>query len=374
MITIQRLAISLTPLDRVVATLLDGIAPVAPVALPLAETPGCIVAEMPPLKALPEFDLATADGWACRSEDLVGASSWSPVVLTDPPVRVEAGARMPPGCDCVVDASAVEQNGPLCQVCSEAVPGQGVRRAGGDIANGMSFGAGRPVGPLDLLIARAAGLQQLAVRRPRLRLIDVPAKAGTSVTTQLIAESAKGAGCEVVRVEAGGRDAQAVAMAFDSGACDLFVTVGGTGVGCTDATVNAIAARGALLAHGIALQPGRTAAIGRIGTTPVIALPGAADQALAGWLTLVLPVLDRLSGRMARAAVTLPLARKIASAVGIAEIVLLRKVDHSWLPVSVGDLPLQAIAAADAWLAVRGGSEGYAAGAPAAAYMLRDCP
>ena len=81
MITTQRLATSLTPLDRALATLLDGIAPLAPVALPLAETPGCIAAEMPPLKALPEFDLATADGWACRSSDLVGASSWSLVVL-----------------------------------------------------------------------------------------------------------------------------------------------------------------------------------------------------------------------------------------------------------------------------------------------------
>ena len=374
MVTTQRLATSLTPLDRALAMLLDGTAPLAPVALPLSETLGCIVAEMPPLEALPEFDLATVDGWACRSGDLVGASSWSPVPLTESPVRMEAGTRMPAGCDCVVDASAVERNGPLCQVSTEAIPGQGVRRAGGDIAKGTSFATGRPVRPLDLLIARAAGLQQLAVRRPRLRLIDISAKAGTSMTAQLIAESARDAGCEVICVEAGGRDAQAGAMAFDGGACGLLVTVGGTGVGCSDATVKAIAACGAVLAHGIALQPGRTAAVGRIGTTPVIALPGAADQALAGWLALVLPVLDRLSRRVARPTTTLPLARKIASAVGIAEIVLLRKVEQSWLPVAVGDLPLEAIAGADAWLAVPGGSEGYAAGTQVSGYMLRDCP
>ena len=75
------------------------------------------------------------------------------------------------------------------------------------------------------------------------------------------------------------------------------VTIGGTGVGRTDATIEALASRGALLAHGIALQPGRTAAIGRIAGRAAIALPGAPDQALAGWWTLVLPVLDRLSGR-----------------------------------------------------------------------------
>ena len=100
--------------------------------------------------------------------------------------------------------------------------------------------------------------------------------------------------------------------------------VGGSGVGRTDATVTALAQRGEVFAHGIALQPGRTAAVGRIGKTPVVALPGAPDQAFAAWWTLALPVLDRLSGRRPRKTLNLPLARKIASGVGIAEIVLLR--------------------------------------------------
>ena len=66
-------------------------------------------------------------------------------------------------------------------------------------------------------------------------------------------------------------------------------------------------------------------------TTPVIALPGAPDQALAAWWTLALPVLDRLSGRRPRKTVTLPLARKIASSVGIAEIVLLERKQGAWI-------------------------------------------
>ena len=159
---------------------------------------------------------------------------------------------------------------------------------------------------------------------------------------------------------------------FDAQPCDLLVTVGGTGVGRTDATIEALASRGALLAHGIALQPGRTAAIGRIAKNPVIALPGAPDQALAGWWTLVLPVLDRLSGREKRSATPLPLARKIASSVGIAEIVLLKNAEGIWMPLATGDLSLETIARADAWLAVPGDSEGYAAGTPVNAYMLWD--
>jgi molybdopterin biosynthesis enzyme len=133
-----------------------------------------------------------------------------------------------------------------------------------------------------------------------------------------------------------------------------------------------LAQRGEVIAHGIALQPGRTCAVGGIGKIPVIALPGAPDQAIAAWWTLGLPALDRLSGRQQRQPVTLPLARKIASSVGIAEIVLLEKIDGGWMSLAVGDLSLETIARADAWLAVPGGSEGYAAGTPVDAYMLRD--
>jgi molybdopterin molybdotransferase len=372
MMTPQRLTASLTSLDATLAALLAGIGPMAPVELPFTEAVGCIAAEQPPLKALPAFDVAAVDGWAFRSRDLVGASPYSPLPLTGSPVWVESGDRLPEGCDCVIDPDLVEQSGGLFQVSAEAIPGQGVRRIGGEFAEGSSFiAAGRRIRALDLLTARAAGLDTVAVRRPRLRLINIPAAAGTAVTAQLIAESARATGAEIIRVEAGGRDAQSVATAFNAEPCDLIVTVGGTGLGRTDATVEALASRGELLAHGIALRPGRTAAIGSIGAVPVIALPGAPDQALAAWWTLALPVLDRLSGREKRRTTTLPLARKIASSVGIAEIVLLKKADDAWMPLAIGDLSLEAIARADAWLAVPGASEGYAAGTPVDAYMLR---
>jgi molybdopterin molybdotransferase len=375
MMTPQRLTASLTSLDAALAALLEGMTPVAPAELPLAEAPGCFAAELPPLKALPAFDVAAVDGWAFRSRDLVGASPYSPLALTGSPLWVEAGDGIPKDCDCVIDADLVEQSGGLFQVSAEAIPGQGVRRIGGDIAEGSLFiAAGQRIRALDLLMARAAGLDTAAVRRPRLRLIDVPASTGRAVTAQLIAESGRAAGAEIIGVEAGGRDARSIAAALDAEPCDLLITVGGTGVGRTDATIKALASRGELLAHGIALRPGRTAAIGSIAGRPVIALPGAPDQALAAWWTLALPVLDRLSGRKLRQTTTLPLARKIASSVGIAEIVLLEEVDGAWMPLATGDFSLATIARADAWLAVLGASEGYAAGTPVNAYMLRDGP
>ena len=277
---------------------------------------------------------------------------------------------MPEACDCVLDSDSVDLSGPLPQVLAEAIPGQGVRRAGGDIAAGSLVAeAGRRVLPRDFLMARAAGIARLKVRRPRLGVVNVP---GGAVTADLIAESARAAGADVVSSTAADRDAESIAAALGDSAYDLLLTVGGSGVGRTDAAVTALAARGKILAHGIALQPGRTSAVGRLGKTPVVVLPGAPDQALAAWWTLALPVLDRLSGRRQRKTVNLPLARKIASGVGIAEIVLLARKRELWTTLAVGELSLEAIARAEAWLVVSGGSEGFAAGSPVDAYMLRD--
>jgi molybdopterin molybdotransferase len=373
MIATQRLPASLTPLDVALSALLLNLEPVTSVELPLADALGCIAADMPPLKALPPCDLAAADGWAFCSRDLVGASSYSPIPLAKSPDWVEAGDRMPDGCDCVVASDLVDQTGPMLQALAEAIPGQGVHRAGGDLAGRRSvIASGRRVRPLDLLIARVAGLDKLNVRRPRLRVVNVPVMAGNAATAQLISESARAAGAEIMFTEATGRDTLSIATAADSASCDLLITIGGSGIGRTDAAIAALARRGAVIAHGVALQPGRTSAAGRIGKVPVIALPGAPDQALAAWWTLALPVLDRLSGRRPRQAVTLPLARKIASTVGIAELALLATKDGTWMPLAVSDFPLETISRADAYLTVPDACEGFAAGTPVDAYMMWD--
>lgn len=364
----QRLSPSLTPLDAALAALAE-LAPVPPVALPLAEALGCIAADNS-LPAHPPRDIAAIDGWALRANDLVGASSYSPVPLATSPMWVEAGDVMPADCDCVLDADAVETSGPLCEVLAEATPGRGVRRRGSDIAEDTSpIAAGRRVAARDLLLARMAGLDTLRVRRVRLGVVNIPC--GTA-TASAIADLARAAGAEVTRIEARDRDVASIADIADASACDLLLTIGGSGVGRHDAAIAALARRGEILAHGIALQPGVTTALGRISGCPAIALPGSPDQALAAWLALALPALDRLSARRPRRSVKLPLARKIASQVGIAEIALLAEADGRWLPLALGDWPLHAMARADAWLMVPGDSEGFAAETAVDAYLLQD--
>src|ERR1700731_3111938 len=194
MIPTQRLPASLTPLDVALAALLQRVTPVAPVSLSLAEALGCVAADMPPLQAVPRRDTAASDGWALRARDLVGASSYTPLALAKPPIWVEAGDAMPQGCDCVIDSDAIDQTSPMVLVLAEAIPGQGVRRTGGDIAGGSPVAAGRRIRPLDLMVARAAGLKMLNVRRPRLGIVNIPARSGQAMTAELISESARAAG------------------------------------------------------------------------------------------------------------------------------------------------------------------------------------
>ena len=374
MIQTQRLTTALTPLDVALRLLCSDLRPVRAIEVSLAEAIGCVAAGTSLLKAaLPAFNTATTDGWALRAHDIVGASSYSPLQLAKSPRWVEAGERLPDNCDCVLDADLVEQSGPLFQVLAEAVPGQGVRRAGDDIAAGASIvAAGRRINASDVLAARGAGLDRVAVRFPHVRVIDVPASDGSTASSQFIFDFARAAGARVTMLQTSGRDLASISTALGVEACDLLVTIGGTGAGRADVAVHAIEECGTLLAHGSALQPGRTAAAGKIGATPVVAVPGFPDQTLGVCLALVQPVLDTLTARITRQEMIRPLARKISSAIGVAEIALLKMSDRAWMPLATGQFSLDAIVSADAWLAVPGSSEGYAAGTPVGAFPLRE--
>lgn len=366
--------ILLTSLGLALSALLDGLTPVAADLVPLEEALGRIAAEMPPLAApLPSRNTAGADGFALRSRDLAGASAYSPVPLLEAPAFVEAGEAMPEGCDCVLDAGLVDSSGVVPQALADATPGQGVRRAGEDMARGCPpVVTGRRISPVDLLVLRSAGLSEVAVRAPRVRVIDVRSASGEATTSTFILDAVRRSGAGSAGVETVGRDAAAIAGALDVEACDLVLVVGGTGHGPYDHAAEAIVRRGRLVAHGIALRPGETAVAGRLGATPIVALPGTAGCAFSAFLALVQPILDRLSGRRARLGTVLPLGRKIASSAGVAEFVLVNQEGDRWVPLAVGSLSLDRMRRADAFLIVPSASEGHAAGSPVAAFPLSD--
>lgn len=365
-------ASALTPLETALAALLDDLAPVAATSVAVDGAAGLVAAGMPPIGGpLPPANVAGIDGWAFRASDLAGASAYAPLAGAGAPAWVEAGAPLPPGCDCVLEAAFVERAGPGFAVLAEAAPGDGARRAGEDAAAGRPVvDPGLVVTGLDLLLARSAGLDRIAVRRPAVRVIDVASAIAPGVTALLVGDLLRAGGARLDGIEACARDAASIVGALAGRAADLIVMVGGTGAGRTDATAAAIAEGGKLIAHRIALVPGTTAAIGRAGGVPVIALPGMPAAAFGAWLALGEPALDRLTGRLPRRRLCLPLARKIASGIGLAEIVLVRQERDRWMPLAVGDLALDQMRAADAWLVVPSSGEGYAPGTPVAATWL----
>ncbi|WP_281978973.1 molybdopterin-binding protein [Pseudorhizobium flavum] len=365
---------ALTSLDVALATLLDGAEPVAPRPEPLNQALGSIAAAMPAnLPAFPLEDTAIIDGWACCALDLVGASGYSPVALSHAPAWVNAGDAMPRGCDCVLQADLVDCTTSVALAVGEAAPGQGVRREGEDMqAHRPPVLEGRTISPADLLIARKAGLSQIAVRRPRVRLIDVGAGDRQAASLCFLVESLLASNASIAAVDKISCDALSIAAALASEMCDLLVLLGGTGEGRFDATAEALRSAGALTAHRIAVRPGETSAIGRLGSTAVIALAVTPESVLAGYLVFVQPLLDRLSGRSHRQGLPMPLARKIASKVGISEVVLLAREKDMWMPLAVGTFPLEAIRLAEAWLIVPDDCEGYDAETVVAAMPLRN--
>ncbi len=360
---------ALTPLNTVLHRLLEGLSPVNAEMVALHQACGCVAADeqltMPPL---PPANRAEIDGWAFRAIDLSGASAFSPVMLAAQPAWVAEGETLPDGCDCLLEPSLVQPVGPQWQVIGDAVPGQGIRRVGEDCASGQHLlETGRRISPADLLLARSHGLSSLRVRRPVVQILELaPAEA----TAQFVAEWAYAQGARCLPVETCRCDAQSIAGALQASEADLVVLVGGTGAHDNRKAIEALAAHGTLIAHGIALSPGRMTAVARAGNRPVIALPALASHAIAGCLGLVAPALRRLSGAAEPWPIALPLARKISSTVGIAEIALLKLQDEGWMPVAAGDLPLVSLSVADAWLILAATSEGYSAGTVVGAFPL----
>jgi molybdopterin molybdotransferase len=360
----------LVPVETALAQLLSGLAQVAPSTLPVTEAVGRVLAE-PIRVAAPVPARATAlrDGWAVAAADVVGASSYSPVVTRQPPPWVDAGDPMPPGTDAVLPPDAVSAQRGLCELLAAAAPGEGTRRAGEDAAAGAVLrAAGERLRPRDAAVAIAAGVEHCSVRAACVRVMGLP---GTEAAADLAARFAAGAGAVTERIALSRSDAAGLTDAVVEPGADMLLRIGAQSPGVAEGWAAALTQGGTMVAHGLALKPGETSGCGRIGAVPAILLPARLDGALAAMLTLGLPCLEHLMRatprRPSRAG---RLSRKVSSSLGLVEIVLVRTVEAGLEPIAVGDLALSAIAAADGWFAVPADSEGFAAGEPVAVYDL----
>lgn len=307
--------------------------------VPLAEARGRVLAHdlVAPIP-LPPFFNAAVDGWAFRHEDLANgapthleeagriAAGHVPIRPIDPgqAIRVFTGAPMPGGTDTCVMQEDAQREGRAIIVPPGLARGANARPAGEDIAKGgLALPAGRLLGPAEIGLAAALGQAMLTVRRrPRIGVFSTgdelmqpgrvlgPAQTYDSNRFTLLALLA-GLPCEAadLGILPDHADLTARALAEAAEGHDLLLTSGGVSTGEEDHVRAAIETGGRLVFWRLAVKPGRPAAMGVIGGTPVVGLPGNPVAAVVCFLHLARPLVLRLCGAAAR-----PLPRFAAKA------------------------------------------------------------
>jgi molybdopterin biosynthesis enzyme len=356
----QRIA-RLTPLNDVMSRIDARATTIAVREIEIRAAAGRTLAADAIASVRPSAPLALRDGWAVRAEATADAGAYAPAPLASA-VRVDVGEMLPPEADAVAPLDGVTVRGECVEALAAVVAGDGVLAAGADCSAEPLRRAGERLRRTDVAVLIAAGIGCVAVREPRVRIV----RAGTAgeaidAAMLLIAGAIESEGGiaieETVPLETAllGEDADAV------------IAIGGTGMGRSDRSVTTLARIGQVECHGVGLLPGETAAFGWVGARPVLLLPGRLDAALASWLVLGRRLLARLCGRTdSEPAIAAQLGRKVASAVGLAEVVPMRRRADAVEPLANGYLPLSAIARAEGWVLIPPESEGFPAGATVA--------
>jgi len=353
---------ALLPLRDALPLLCGDVAPVAPCRLTLAAAQGRIAAAaVAAPRDLPECAAALRDGFAVEAASVGGASPYAPVMLVSPPPWIEAGAGLPAGTDAVLLPEGFEGGAVVADVAVR----EGVRAPGEEIGAGeILIAAGSRIGALQRLGLAAAGLDSVSVRLPRLRILPTRTPVLEPLASLIARLVEDHGGMAEIAATGSGPDAiaEAIAGSVRDGASDAVLVLGGSGFGRTDHSAEALGRAGALRAHGIALRPGETTAIGAVGGRPVLVLPGRPEAALTVFLALGRPLLARLTGAQAVPPRRARLLRKIASPIGLTEVIFVRGQPDGVEPLGGAELPLRRLIEADGVVMVAPEREGHPAG------------
>jgi putative molybdopterin biosynthesis protein len=359
----------------------------------------------------PPFDRATVDGFAVRASDLFDASAAEPVRLrlngeviacgTAPaiPVRpgtatpIATGGPIPRGADAVVMIEQTDPEGADIAVARAVAPGAHIGFAGSDIARGQTLlRRGTVIGAREIAMLAAVGLDRAPVwRRPRVAVLstgDELVQPGAPLRPAgvydsngpVIAAALRENGCEGVHLGAVPDEPlqleAAVAAAF--AAHDALILSGGTSKGAGDLTTKVIAGLGSpgIVAHGVALKPGKPLCLAVCDGKPVVVLPGFPTSAMFTFHELVAPSLRAMAGLQPRGAarVEAVLPQRLLSELGRTEFALIAlsegpegPVAH---PVAKGSGAVTAFAQADGFLTVPALADSVAAGTRAEVTLL----
>jgi len=232
-------------------------------------------------------------------------------VIPGEAIRIFTGAVMPNGPDTILmQEDCREHNGDVI-IRSGIRCGANMRHAGEDISRGDTvLQSGQRLRPQEIALAASVGRKQLDVFSP-LRIAvfstgDELRKPGTRLATGCIYDSnrymliaaLKQMGCRVTDLGIIVDKAEAVSKALAAASInhDLLITSGGVSVGDEDHVCGAVDALGKLHFWRLAIRPGRPVALGQIGSTPFVGLPGNPVAVMVTFLLIARPLILLLSG------------------------------------------------------------------------------
>ncbi|UUX49112.1 molybdopterin molybdotransferase MoeA [Nisaea acidiphila] len=299
--------------------------------VPLGAALGRILAQdIVATRSVPPHDNSAVDGYAVYFDDLAtDADTVLPVAATvaaghpldssqrrGTAIRIFTGAPMPLGEDGDAPDTVMMQEDCRAEGDRVVIPpgikrGANRRFAGEDISEGTRIlEAGIRLRPQDIGLAAATGLTELPVFKPlRVAIFstgdeirdpgaDAPSGTVYDSNRHTLAALLRGLGCEIAdmgilpdRLD-GIRDGLAKAAAE----ADMILTSGGVSSGGEDHVKAAVEAQGSLHSWRLAIKPGRPVALGQVGKTPFVGLPGNPVAVMVTFLRVARPLIEQLSG------------------------------------------------------------------------------
>jgi molybdopterin molybdotransferase len=235
--------------------------------------------------------------------------SRGPTLRPGEAVAISTGAPLPAGATAVVRKERSLALPGQLRVRERVSADQDVHRRGEDLAKGtVLLRHGKRVRPYHLGLLIAQGYRSLDVVSPKVTIVaigDELARTGRGSRrggvpdsiSPIIAALVPYATSTIVGPFPDDRRSLKIALRSAARSSDLVVTIGGTSVGPRDLTKPVVASLGALLFGGVRVNVLKRGAVGIIGRTPVVLLPGQVVSAITVWHEHGLRVLSRLVGR-----------------------------------------------------------------------------
>jgi putative molybdopterin biosynthesis protein len=326
---------------------------------------------------VPSFDRSNVDGFAVVAEDTFAASEEVPrivalavehihtgivpttVVQSGKAVAIATGGMIPRGADAVVMVEYAEANGSELRIARAVTPGSGVSFAGTDITTGETvLRRGRLLTSRDTGVLAAIGISRVNVwRRPVVAILSTgdeiiapgapmePAKVYDS-NGQVLSDAVRELGGDPVRLGIIHDDAEALRTGLRRALelADIVLLSGGTSKGEGDVSYRVVAELDdpGIVAHGVALKPGKPICLAATGGRAVVVLPGFPTSAIFTFHEFVAPVIRMLAGRGAEERTIVParLAVKLNSEIGRTEYVLVGLVETADEETSLSAYPM----------------------------------